>query len=107
MMLPCLRFKMPASTVAGKKIEVIVARTQEADTSTALDAARKLVEQDKVDVQYLVQFSGDETMAVGDYMSKVGELHLIGEPESAVGGSLNAVVHCGWRFGTAVFQCCG
>ncbi len=73
-----LAFEDAGFEVAGRKIEVIVADSG-GHASMAIDGARKLVEHDKV-CTILGPITGDEKIAVADYMSKVGVPHLNTSP---------------------------
>jgi branched-chain amino acid transport system substrate-binding protein len=60
-----LALKQRGGTVAGKKVEIIKASSN-ANPDVAVNAARKLVEQDKVDI-LVGPLSGSEGIAVKDY----------------------------------------
>ncbi len=69
--------------VAGKQIQIITGDSK-ADTSTALDVARKLVENDKVSLIVGPTQSG-EAMAVSAYMEQVGIPMLLTNPGQPAG----------------------
>ncbi len=69
--------------VAGKQIQIIIGDSK-GDTATALDVARKLVENDKVAMIVGPTQSG-EAMAVSQYMEQVGTPMLLTNPGQPAG----------------------
>lgn len=75
-----------AGTVAGRKIEVIKASSN-ANPDVAVNAARKLVEQDKVDI-LVGPLSGGEGIAIKDYSKSQQQVTFINGSSGAQGATL-------------------
>jgi branched-chain amino acid transport system substrate-binding protein len=87
-----------AGTVAGRKIEVIKASSN-ANPDVAVNAARKLVEQDKVDI-LVGPLSGGEGIAIKDYSKSQQQVTFINGSSGAQGTTLVTPSTNFFRFNT-------
>src|SRR5262249_59312874 len=78
-----LAVKQRSGTVAGKKIEIIKA-SSDAKPDVAVNATRKLVEQDKVDIM-VGPLSGSEGIAVKNYSKSHPDITFITGSSGAQG----------------------
>jgi len=93
-----LAVKQRGGTVAGRKIEIIKA-SSDAKPDVAVNATRKLVEQDKVDVM-VGPLSGSEGIAVKDYSKTQPQITFINGSSGAQATTLVSPSENFFRFNT-------
>jgi branched-chain amino acid transport system substrate-binding protein len=93
-----LAVKARGGTVAGRKIEIIKA-SSDAKPDVAVNATRKLVEQDKVDIM-VGPLSGGEGIAVKDYAKTQPNITFINGSSGAQGATLTSPAANFFRFNT-------
>lgn len=93
-----LAVKERGGTVGGRKIEIIKA-SSDAKPDVAVNAARKLVEQDKVDI-LVGPLSGGEGIAVKDYSKTQPQVTFINGASGAQGTTLDSPSPNFYRFNT-------
>jgi branched-chain amino acid transport system substrate-binding protein len=93
-----LAVKQRGGTVAGRKIEIIKA-SSDAKPDVAVNATRKLVEQDKVDVM-VGPLSGGEGIAVKDYAKTQPNITFINGSSGAQAATLVSPAPNFFRFNT-------
>ncbi len=93
-----LAVKQRGGTVAGRKIEIIKA-SSDAKPDVAVNATRKLVEQDKVDIM-VGPLSGGEGIAVKDYSKTQPQVTFINGGSGAQGTTLDSPSPNFYRFNT-------
>jgi branched-chain amino acid transport system substrate-binding protein len=93
-----LALKQRGGTVAGKKIEIIKA-SSDAKPDVAVNATRKLVEQDKVDIM-VGPLSGSEGIAVKDYSKTQPQVTFINGSSGAQATTLVNPSENFFRFNT-------
>ena len=93
-----LAVKQRGGTVAGRKIEIIKA-SSDAKPDVAVNATRKLVEQDKVDIM-VGPLSGSEGIAVKDYAKTQPNITFINGSSGAQATTLTNPAENFFRFNT-------
>lgn len=93
-----LAFEEAGMTAGGKTI-VIVTGSSDASPDSAIAAARKLVEQDKVDI-LLGPLSGDEGLAMRDYAKTQPQVTFINGSSAAADTTLREPAENFFRFST-------
>ena len=93
-----LAVKQRGGVVAGRKIEIIKA-SSDAKPDVAVNATRKLVEQDKVDIM-VGPLSGGEGIAVKDYAKTQPNITFINGSSGAQGATLTNPAPNFFRFNT-------
>ena len=93
-----LAVKQRGGVVAGRKIEIIKA-SSDAKPDVAVNATRKLVEQDKVDIM-VGPLSGGEGIAVKDYSKTQPNITFINGSSGAQGATLTSPSPNFFRFNT-------
>ena len=93
-----LAVKQRGGTVAGRKIEIIKA-SSDAKPDVAVNATRKLVEQDKVDIM-VGPLSGGEGIAVKDYAKTQPNITFINGSSGAQAATLDNPAPNFFRFNT-------
>ena len=93
-----LAVKQRGGVVAGRKIEIIKA-SSDAKPDVAVNATRKLVEQDKVDIM-VGPLSGGEGIAVKDYAKTQPNITFINGSSGAQGATLTNPATNFFRFNT-------
>src|SRR5262245_63346379 len=93
-----LAVKQRNGVVAGRKIEIIKA-SSEAKPDVAVNATRKLVEQDKVDIM-VGPLSGSEGIAVKEYSKTQPNITFINGSAGAQGATLQSPSPTFFRFNT-------
>jgi branched-chain amino acid transport system substrate-binding protein len=87
------------ATVAGKPIELTMAGSNNVSPDIAVNAARRLVEEDDVDV-IVGPTSGDEGLAVKNYIASVPDVTLVNGTAAAQNMTLRDPVPNVFRFST-------
>ena len=93
-----LAVKQRGGVIAGRKIEIIKA-SSDAKPDVAVNATRKLVEQDKVDIM-VGPLSGGEGIAVKDYSKTQPNITFINGSSGAQGATLTSPSPNFFRFNT-------